>query len=465
MEVEMIYGPPGTGKTTELKRIVKEELKRCTPNQIALSTFTKEGIAQIMRSLVADDFNEKYFPFCRTLHSLAFRLLSLNAGNTLSKADYKKIAEAVNKHFLGYYTEDLQHTDDRYLHLYHLYRNNPNAAERFVLDVDQFEYEMTVEGYNKYKQQFGKFDYTDMLEWAIKEEVIAPVKVAFIDEAQDLTTLQWRFVWSVFRNVERLYIAGDDDQAIYEWSGADVYAFNRTQGKIRVLSHSYRLPDNILAFAKTITGKIQYRVKKEYEGIGKNGKIEYIPEIDAMPNMDEMESWLLLARNNSKLRQYRDWLMERGILFVDKGEMSIPQKDLLYVEAYNNKREGKYVEERLASDLDFFLGLKCRYTLPWELVFPWESEYKFYVKKFLERKKPYETSIRIGTIHSVKGSEATNVVVMSDVNREPFLNLRKNADSEHRVFYVAVTRAKENLYIIQSNSKYSYNLEGANAVS
>ena len=50
--------------------------------------------------------------------------------------------------------------------------------------------------------------------------------VVFIDEAQDLSQSQWnmaRSIWDI--NTRDTYIAGDDDQAIFRWAGADVDSF------------------------------------------------------------------------------------------------------------------------------------------------------------------------------------------------------------------------------------------------
>jgi ATP-dependent exoDNAse (exonuclease V) beta subunit len=50
-------------------------------------------------------------------------------------------------------------------------------------------------------------------------------KVLFIDEAQDLSLLQWEMVRKIWGEAEKTYIAGDDDQAIFKWAGADVDHF------------------------------------------------------------------------------------------------------------------------------------------------------------------------------------------------------------------------------------------------
>ena len=65
--------------------------------------------------------------------------------------------------------------------------------------------------------------------------------------------------------------------------------------------------------------------------------------------------------------------------------------------------------------------------------------------------------ILISTIHQVKGGEADNVALLLDSTRRTVLNTYDNIDDELRVLYVGVTRAKKNLFLIDSTSKYGYN--------
>ena len=64
--------------------------------------------------------------------------------------------------------------------------------------------------------------------------------------------------------------------------------------------------------------------------------------------------------------------------------------------------------------------------------------------------------INISTIHGVKGDEADVVVVMPDMAKSAACQLDIDEDSEHRVFYVAVTRAKEKLYILENQTRMFY---------
>jgi len=56
----------------------------------------------------------------------------------------------------------------------------------------------------------------------------------------------------------------------------------------------------------------------------------------------------------------------------------------------------------------------------------------------------------VSTIHGSKGGEADNVVIFTDLSPAADAEMNINPDDLHRLFYVAVTRTKENLYIVES---------------
>ena len=65
-----------------------------------------------------------------------------------------------------------------------------------------------------------------------------------------------------------------------------------------------------------------------------------------------------------------------------------------------------------------------------------------------------DSRIRISTIHGAKGAEADNVLLMTDIaNRTT-----EESDDETRVFYVGLTRAKQNLHIITPRTARYFDL-------
>jgi DNA helicase-2/ATP-dependent DNA helicase PcrA len=78
-----------------------------------------------------------------------------------------------------------------------------------------------------------------------------------------------------------------------------------------------------------------------------------------------------------------------------------------------------------------------------------------YIRAMLRRgeKITKEPRIRLSTIHAAKGGEATNVILMTDLSSRVYNSYQKNPDDESRVFYVGLTRAKQNLYLIEPRSQ------------
>lgn len=458
-EVEIIFGPPGTGKTTELMRILEMELGRVAPEEIAYVSFTKEGANQgKARAMEQFGFIEKEFPFFRTLHSIAFRALNMTRSGVIGKEQYHAFSDKMGMHFTGYYTEDLRNDDDMYLFFDELYRNNPRAAADFLknMDVKKLKYVRT--NYARFKREFEIMDFTDMVERFCAQNIALPVRVAFVDEAQDLTSLQWRMVWTAFRDCERIYIAGDDDQAIYQWSGADVNYFLGIEGNVRILKHSYRLPDNILRYAKRITRQIGKRVEKDYEGVGGSGIVEEHNSLADIP-VNDSETFMFLSRNNTFLNEIEEFVMTKGLIYRRKGKVSATRDDYAAIKRYEECRSRGTLTDKERSSLGFYTRPDFKLTDPWYESFSWEPDRIMYFRD-LVAKKVHVDDVRttIGTIHSSKGAEADNVILLLDITKNVLTNLQNNPDSEHRVFYVGCTRAKKALHIVHSRSKYAYSV-------
>ena len=95
---------------------------------------------------------------------------------------------------------------------------------------------------DNYKKAYSLKDYTDMIENFIVSELCPKYDVVFIDEAQDLSPIQWKMFDILKKNSKYIILAGDDDQAIYGWAGADVKRFQQEPAKEIVLPQSYRVP-------------------------------------------------------------------------------------------------------------------------------------------------------------------------------------------------------------------------------
>jgi len=459
MQTNLIFGPPGTGKTTKLLSILEELLKTYKKEEIAFVSYTREGVNQ-GKKRAKEKFggSDKDYPYFRTLHSLAFFSLGAKQNEMVQKSHYREFSKKLGMYFTGYYTEDLKHNDDKYLFLQDLHRNNPSATRTHLDSVDISKYNFVKHNYKRFKDHMKLRDYTDLIEQFIDNGEAVPVKVAIVDEAQDLSSLQWRMIWAAFKHVDTIYVAGDDDQAIYQWSGADVNYFLELDGDIEILRQSYRLPRAVLNLSKNITKLISKRVEKHYESTGKDGAVYTMNNLKGLP-LDNCESWMFLSRNNTFLNGVKEMLEDGGYPYRYKGSPSITQEDLNMVQLYEQAQKTLIVSDKDDLKLRRVLEEHFSFKQPWWMSFKWEAAKKTHIRNFVTKGRVLnDYTIEVNTIHATKGSEADNVVLLLNITKQVHENLNKNPDSEHRVFYVGVTRAKKNLYLVHSDTKYEYKI-------
>jgi len=457
MNVCTIYGPPGTGKTTELLRLLAEELKTYAPEEIAYVSFTKEGSEQGKRRAMDEfHFKAEQFLHFRTLHSTAFQALRLSRNHVMDKPNYKELSNKIGMRFTGYYTEELRHDDDMYLFFDELHRNNPRTARLYLDKLDIRKLNYVRKNYAEYKRVKGLVDFTDMIEQFVERGAAVPVKVAFVDEAQDLTTLQWKMVWTAFKDCDKIYIAGDDDQAIYQWSGADVDYFLSIEGAPTILHHSYRLPDSVLRFAKRISGQISKRIDKQYNGRGVEGDVEFHNTIESVA-LDPVGTTMFLTRNHAFMPRIEAYLRKRAVVYSINGDPSVTKEDIEAITLYEHVRKTSLMTQQ--EEVKLLKYLKPKYDLreAWYDSFKWDADKVAYMRDIVRTKPDLKDKrVRVNTIHASKGAEADNVVLLLDITRNVASNLSANPDSEHRAFYVGVTRAKTRLNIVHAATRNGY---------
>lgn len=488
-----IFGPPGTGKTTTLLNMVDDALSKGVPShEIAFLAFTRKA-AHEARDRAAARFKldaEKELPYFRTLHSLAYRMLSLKDSMIMQKENYTELSNKIGYSLnVSSYSDDddigVVTSDHPILQLIHLarskkvkLRNEYNASD---IDHEWHEVDYVDRAYREYKEANGLLDFTDMLEKFAKEAVhyCPKFQLCFMDEAQDLSPLQWDIAHALDARSKRMYCAGDDDQAIYRWAGADVDHFIDLTGDAEILEQSYRIPSAVHEVAESISMRIHSRYPKTYRPRKERGevrKIYSLEEIDLTHG-----SWLILAQANYMLTPVAESLKNGGYLFERNGHRSIPEKISRAVNGWEQMRRGRTIDKDTAqaiydymsgngvrvargykrfSDFDddkFFdidilqlqYGLNANKDMVWhEAMDKMPKLDVVYISAMLRRGEKFNAvpRIKLSTIHGSKGGEADNVVLYTDLSTAA---MKQVGDDMHRVFYVGVTRTKERLFIVE----------------
>ena len=127
------------------------------------------------------------------------------------------------------------------------------------------------------KKLINKLDYTDLLLLVKEKGIKVPVKIAFIDEAQDLTSEQFAIIEMIGKH-GNVFVVADDDQSIYKFRGANInniLDFQKDyQGAVRItLDENYRSTSTILDAANAVIAKNKERKGKKLWTDGDKGEL------------------------------------------------------------------------------------------------------------------------------------------------------------------------------------------------
>lgn len=502
-DVRIVVGPPGTGKTTNLLNTVEASLGSGTkPTEVGFISFTKKAADEgKQRAIARFGLNDDDLPHFRTLHSFAFRDLGLRREQVLSWTHIKELGEKLGMEFKGKVPEDGDiygmGTADRMLFLDGLARNRQQPLKDVWQQaqedsIDWYELERFSRSLEAFKTKRGLLDYTDMVERFLSSSrgcrsILPKFRDLVVDEAQDLSPLQWQMVAKLAENADRVHFGGDDDQAIYEWSGADVEHFIGLKGEVVNLDQSYRVPRAPHILAESIASRIALRRPKRWRPRDAVGTVNYstdFADVDLSSG-----TWLLLARNGYMLPQLESWCLSQGFSFNSVNRDPLKSKALSAVKLWEHLRKNrtarveevlpmlrymapqkfeskltawlKSLQDEVEVDIGQLLANGLGTSAIWHealtKISPTERDYFIAARR---RGEPLLKAprIRISTIHSVKGGEADNVLLLTDMSQRCYRNMGVKPDDEHRVFYVAATRCREGLHIVLPRSKYNYDV-------
>ena len=158
----------------------------------------------------------------------------------------------------------------------------------------------------------------------------------YIDECQDLSTIQYEILKAYFKGEDKdLFVIGDDDQAIYSWRGGNIDIItNRMISDfgftVKKLEYNYRSKSNIVNFVKSSIVKNSIRYEKDLKAYSDGGEVRllYSKENTLLDmaqlledelkkfNFKEINNTAVLVRENKQALPVMLMLMKNKIDFI-----------------------------------------------------------------------------------------------------------------------------------------------------
>lgn len=345
-----IVGLPGTGKTTTLSKIIANKLNTgLQPTDIMYSSFSRATAKAIFDKMEPLGYRGRQdLPYFRTLHALARLALDLNKRNFVSAEDKlhfcrdngipwktertKTIDEIEQFGIVGTEFEpEVGNTLFRWwqtLKKLHVYDDPVRSAILKQESLSPLEVRalsgvpprLTLDWYlawEDHKERTVKYEFDDMLQKVVADEIGFPDNIScmVIDEAQDLSYLQFSMVKEWLLDVDEAYFAYDTLQAIYFFNAVDPSLIAGLDGEERILERSYRVPRVPWECARDIAhlmGNTTMDLVAPAEG---EGSVEFIDYHRAMHQVlrDERKTFLLF-RTHAHIARFLNALEAEGTL-------------------------------------------------------------------------------------------------------------------------------------------------------
>ena len=272
-----VFGPPGTGKTYYLTKQTESALRKYTPSELLIVSFTKAAAHEIATRTAAPGMDKRV----GTLHSFCFRALGqpeLAETPARIKEWNKHIKSRVPTLMVKEKGEGddplAQSIDGRPMAFYNLLRSRMVPREQWPEQA-----RMAATAWESWKEENGWMDFTDLIEQSLEDVGAAPghPAVGFFDEVQDFSTLELELVRKWGQHMQQTVMAGDDDQSIYGFRGATPDAFlepDIPEERKKFLRETYRLPSVVKDYADNWIAQVAMRQRKIYKPKREGGSVE-----------------------------------------------------------------------------------------------------------------------------------------------------------------------------------------------
>ena len=330
--VEKIFGAPGTGKTHTLVERLQEHLnKNCPFDQTLTISFTRVAAREIKKRIQGRN-NNKFSD--KELHHSVRTIDSY----LMNKIREDKDICYPNNYLAEFYQvkKNTEINEDKKRNFYAAMKiinmgriKEGNGIENILkyydsqkrTDIGRKFIIQVAESYENYKKNHLKMDWEDVKYKGLQDKIKFDHNIVLmIDEAQDCNRLEWLIINKLIAVSENIYIAGDDDQAIYRFKGGDVETFLQLPvDKTTVLDESPRLNKKIWDLAQKIIHLIPKERRKEKQYTPTNENKYNMPHCGLIHEFRNKESfeknylsmnitdpdvsihWLFLSRNKREM--------------------------------------------------------------------------------------------------------------------------------------------------------------------
>jgi DNA helicase-2/ATP-dependent DNA helicase PcrA len=361
-----LFGGPGSGKTTALLDRVEEILARddVSVRDVLVVSYTRAAAAEVRERLAErlDTTPRALQGNVCTMHAKAYELLDLSRGDVVGDDDKEAFCEEYGLEFedehggAGRRTARSTTVGNKIIATSQwLQRTRRDVADwydvpfqwnveevRLPPEIDpeslegnkytptwpssdeRIDVPEAIRAWRAYKGEEELVGFADMLERVKGRSLVPHVDYLVIDEFQDITTLQHEVYEEWRPHTERVLIAGDDDQVVYAWQGADPnLLLDADPDEDVVLPNSYRLPSNVLDVVNTSIRHIDVRQEKDLDPRTEGGVVEAAANKSILDLVREVvhtvdrtdESVMVLFRARYQMFDFIDEFLPKGIPF------------------------------------------------------------------------------------------------------------------------------------------------------
>jgi len=523
--VTRLFGGPGSGKTTALLDRVDELMENddVSIRDVLVVSYTRAAAAEVRERLAERlDMSPRALQgnVC-TMHAKAYELLDLSRGDVVGESDKEEFCEEYGVEYEDEYggagrrtarsttlgnkiiatSQWLQRTQRDVADWYDVPFQwdvetvrlppdiDPNAQEgnkytpTWPTEDDRVDVPEVIRAWRSYKGEHDLVGFADMLERVAQRSLVPHVDYLVIDEFQDITTLQYEVYEEWKPHMEGVLIAGDDDQVVYAWQGADPnILLDAEVHEDIVLPNSYRLPSRILNVVNREIRHIDKRQEKDLnprkeggvvEGIQNPSMFEVVRNVQHTVDSTE-ETLMILFRARYQMFQFIDDFLPKGIPFsvmtdqrmwtdrltqyvraVEKLAADDPVTglearrlaDMLQDSAFGTSERDEFYEtlddREEAAEVDDIAEIEIESTVVQDHVpfMPDRASAGDMLRKVTSFQRnsvdayfdgEYQgmdpSRVRIGTIHSAKGREADHVFVCTDLTEKVVEQMAASVD-------------------------------------